>query len=51
MLLRRFAAAFFFRNMLGGVKYSLRRAFEMMPSSCTRLLKRLRSPSKLSPSC
>lgn len=50
MLLRRFAAAVFFRVMLGGSKCCRRRASEMIDSCCTRLVKRLRKPSKLSPS-
>ncbi len=50
MLLRRFAAAVFLRVMLGGSKCCRRRASEMIDSCCTRLVKRRRNPSKLSPS-
>lgn len=50
MLLRRFAAAVFFRVILGGSKCCRRRASEMIDSCCTRLVKRRRNPSKLSPS-
>ena len=50
MLLRFLAAAFFLRSTLGGVNAIRRLVFEIKPSSCTRLLKRRRSCSKLSPS-
>ncbi|SVA74423.1 uncharacterized protein METZ01_LOCUS127277 [marine metagenome] len=49
-LLRFFAAAVFFRVILGGSKCWRRRASEIIDSCCTRLVKRRRNPSKLSPS-
>lgn len=45
-----FAAARFFLVTLGDSKCCLRRASEIIDSCCTRLLKRLRNDSKLSPS-
>ena len=49
-LLRFFAAAVFFRVILGDSKCWRRRASEIIDSCCTRLVKRRRNPSKLSPS-
>ena len=49
-LLRRFAAAFFLRIMLGGSKCWRRLASAITASCCTRLVKRRRNASKLSPS-
>ena len=50
LLLRRLAAAFFFRLTVGDSKCCLRLISDRMPSCCTRLLNLLRRLSKVSPS-